>query len=187
MSPGARRLLLSLAKAAMDAAVRGARAPAEPVDHPDLQGRQGAFVTLKNHGRLRGCLGNFTSDLPLWRLVRRMAAASATEDFRFAGDPITPAELPDITVEISVLSPLERIADPLDLELGTHGIYIRAHGRSGCFLPQVATETGWSREEFLATCCSQKASLPPDAWRDKDTEVLVFTAEVFGEADPKEG
>ena len=174
---------MALAKAAAEAAVRGEPPPPHSVDHPELQGLQGAFVTLKNAGRLRGCLGNFTSDKPLWKLVREMAAASATRDYRFTTDPITPSELPSIDIEISVLSPLERIQNPLGIRLGEHGIYIRRAGMSGCFLPQVATETGWSKEEFLSHCCSHKAGLDPEAWRDPETEVLIFTAEVFGERD----
>jgi len=177
----AKRRLLDIARRCVEAAVRGEPAPEIREDHPELQGEQGCFVTLKNHGRLRGCLGNFTSDIPLYRMVAQMAAASATQDPRFLNDPVTPAELPQIDIEISVLSPLKRIEDPLDIELGVHGIYIRRGMASGCFLPQVATETGWSKEEFLSYCCSHKAGLAPDAWKEPDTEVLVFTAEVFGE------
>jgi uncharacterized protein len=79
-----------------------------------------------------------------------------------------------------VLSPLERTTDPLSLRLGVDGIYIRRGYAAGCFLPQVATETGWTTEEFLSQCCSHKAGLPPDAWKDPKTEVYLFTAEVFG-------
>ncbi|MFW5915583.1 MAG: AMMECR1 domain-containing protein [Planctomycetota bacterium] len=82
---------------------------------------------------------------------------------------------------MSVLSPLEKTGDPMELELGTHGIYVQKGRRTGCFLPQVATETGWSKEEFLQRCCSGKAGLSPDAWKDPDTDVYLFTAEVIGE------
>ena len=92
-----------------------------------------------------------------------------------------PDELVDVDIEISVLSPLERIENPLDIELGKHGIDIQRGYAHGCFLPQVATETGWSREEFLGHCCRDKAGLAYDAWKDPKTEVRVFTAEVFGE------
>jgi AmmeMemoRadiSam system protein A len=114
-----------------------------------------------------------------------MAIASATGDPRFFADPITPRELKHLDVEISVLSPLQRTKDPLSLQLGVHGIYIKSGVSSGCFLPQVATETGWDKEEFLSYCCSHKAGLAPDAWKDPDTEVYLFTAEVFG-ADVKD-
>ena len=176
-----RQRLLALARAGVEAAVRHETLDLPAESDPALQGKQGCFVTLKNRGRLRGCLGNFTSDIPLWQLVARMAKSSATEDPRFFNDPVTERELPEITIEISVLSTLEKIADPMSIELGTHGIYIRGGGRTGCFLPQVAEETGWSKEQFLSACCSHKAGLAPDAWKMMDTEVLVFTAEVFGE------
>jgi uncharacterized protein (TIGR00296 family) len=88
--------------------------------------------------------------------------------------------LDQLDVEISVLSPLERTGDPLNLRLGIDGIHIKKGRASGCFLPQVATETGWSKEEFLSHCCSDKASLAPDAWKDAGTDVYLFTAEVFG-------
>ena len=110
-----------------------------------------------------------------------MARASATEDPRFLGARLAMADLPHLTIEISVLSPLEQIADPLGIQLGVHGIYIKRGGASGCFLPQVADETGWSKEEFLGQCCAGKAGLSRDAWRDPSTEVFTFTAEVFGD------
>jgi AmmeMemoRadiSam system protein A len=114
-----------------------------------------------------------------------MADAAATQDPRFFGRQLTPGELGDLEIEISVLSPLQRVeGDPLEaVELGRHGIYIRSGGRTGCFLPQVADETGWSKEEFLAHCCAGKAGLSPDAWRAPQTEVFTFTAEVFGQED----
>jgi uncharacterized protein (TIGR00296 family) len=110
-----------------------------------------------------------------------MAQASATSDPRFFANPITPRELKELDVEISVLSPLQRTDDPLSLRLGVDGIYIKKGRASGCFLPQVATETGWSKEEFLSYCCAHKAGLAADAWKDPKTEVHLFTADVFGE------
>jgi len=82
---------------------------------------------------------------------------------------------------VSVLSELQPIEDPLDIELGVHGIYIARGGLSGCFLPEVATETGWSKEEFLSRCCGGKAGLAPDAWKDPQTKVYVFTSEKFAD------
>jgi len=140
-----------------------------------------AFVTLKNHGRLRGCIGTFLPQAPLYQTVAVMARAAA-QDFRFRGDPVTPAELGDIDIEISVLTPLEKVGDPLkEIELGRHGIYIEGEGRSGCFLPQVAAETGWSKEEFLSHCAAEKAGLAPDAWKKPGVTVYRFEAHVFGE------
>jgi len=181
MSPANRKKLLSIARRSAEAAVRGEPLPKVSESDPELLQQCGAFVTVKSRGRLRGCLGHFTSRQPLYMLVGELARSSATEDPRFWDDRIRPEELPEIDIEISVLSPLKRIENPLDIVLGVHGIYVRGSGRSGCFLPQVATEEGWSKEEFLSYCCSHKAGLAPDAWREKGTEVLVFTAEVFGE------
>jgi len=181
LSEEAKKELLHTARRAVEAAISGQDAPNEQVDHPELQEEQGAFVTLKTDGNLRGCLGRFESEQTLWKTVQVMARAAATEDPRFAGRRITPQEMNDLTIEISVLSPMQEIDDPLDLRLGEHGIYVKKGFRTGCFLPQVAEETGWDKEEFLAHCCSGKAGLSPDAWQDPDTEVYVFTAEVISE------
>jgi AmmeMemoRadiSam system protein A len=172
--------LLGVARDAVRAAVTGVPLPKPQADDPELTAPCGCFVTLKNRGRLRGCIGQFISDRPLIELVAQMAKASATGDPRFMTDPITPGEVHKLDIEISVLSPLRRADDPLSLELGTHGIYIKRGYTSGCFLPQVADETGWTKEQFLSYCCSHKAGLDPDAWRDPKTEVYLFTAEVFG-------
>ena len=182
MNDEKRQELLRIARDAVRAAVEGTPLPKPASDDPELNAPCGCFVTLKSAERLRGCIGQFTSDQPLITLVVQMAKASATSDPRFAASRITPAEIDGLDIEISVLSPLEPTDDPLSLELGTHGIYIRQGSFSGCFLPQVATETGWSREQFLSYCCSHKAGLAPDAWRDPETQVYLFTAEVFGAA-----
>ncbi len=184
MSPQSRQRLLEIARRSVEAAVRGQPAPPLRADEPELQSHCGAFVTLKNRGRLRGCIGRFTANQPLWAVVAEMARASATEDFRFYADPVTANELPDLRIEISVLSPMTKIANPLDIELGVHGIYVIGKGgRAGTYLPQVATEFNMSKEEFLSSCCEHKAGLPPDAWRTGKAEVLTYTAEVFGEDD----
>ncbi|MBM4079923.1 MAG: AmmeMemoRadiSam system protein A [Planctomycetes bacterium] len=181
MTENARKELLRIARETAEAAVRGKAMPKFQVRNAELLVKQGAFVTIKNRGELRGCIGRFTSDKPLAQTVADMAVASATEDSRFFYNRVTASELAELDIEISVLSPMQRVDDPLKLELGKHGIYIRRGSRTGCFLPQVATETGWSKEEFLSRCCGGKAGLPPDAWRDPGTEVYLFTAEVFGE------
>ena len=95
----------------------------------------------------------------------------------------SPEEIEELEIEISVLSPLREVASVEEIELGKHGIYITQGLRGGCFLPQVATETGWSKEEFLSQCCAGKAGLSPDAWKTGDVKIRVFTAEVFGEKD----
>jgi AmmeMemoRadiSam system protein A len=171
--------LLRVARDTVKAVVCGTSRAQASSDDPALNAPCGCFVTLKTHEHLRGCIGQFISDCPLIELVAEMAEASALRDPRFSGRRIKPPELDDLDIEISVLSPLRRTNDPLSLELGVHGIYIKRGFASGCFLPQVATETGWTREEFLSYCCFQKAGLPADAWKDPETEVYLFTAEVF--------
>lgn len=178
MKDESRKRLLEIARSCVVAAVNGHPLPTFSESEPELNEKCGAFVTLKNRGQLRGCLGNFTSDEPLYKLVTRMAAASATQDPRFAFNPVTPGELDDIDIEISVLSPLRKIENPLDFKLGEHGIFIQRGAVSGCFLPQVAVETGWSKEEFLSHCCEGKAGLPTDAWKEPETEVYIFSAEI---------
>ena len=173
--------MLAAARDAMEAAVR--REPIPPCDAPEpiFGEKRGVFVTLRSGEALRGCIGRFDPSELLRELIPEMAVSAATQDPRFAANRITPEELPGVTVEISVLSPLEKTDDPMSIELGVHGIYIKKGSRSGCFLPQVATEMRWSREELLSNCASHKAGLSPDAWRDPETEVLIFTAEVFSE------
>jgi AmmeMemoRadiSam system protein A len=175
-----KQILLKVARDTVEAVISGEPTEAPQSDDPELNAPCGCFVTLKNHGRLRGCIGQFTSDSPLIELVGQMAKASATGDPRFFADPITAGELGQLDVEISVLSPLEKTDEPLSLRLGVDGIYIKKGRASGCFLPQVATETGWSKEEFLSYCCAHKAGLAADAWRETETEVNLFTADVFG-------
>ncbi len=176
-----RKTLLQLARNSVQAAVRDEPVPDGVVGSRALQDARGAFVTLKTSGRLRGCLGRFVADDPLWKTVRDMAVAAAREDPRFVADRITPPELDELQIEISVLSPLKKTEDPIEeMELGKHGIYIRRGERTGCFLPQVALEAGWNKELFLDNCCSHKAGLPPGVWRDDPaTEVYLFTAEVI--------
>jgi AmmeMemoRadiSam system protein A len=180
MNDEQKKVLLGVVREGVEAAVTGKSVPKLRSDDTSLNEHCGCFVTIKNRGKLRGCIGQFVSEVPLIELVGEMAGASATGDPRFLSDPITVDELNQLDVEISVLSPLKLVDDPLSLRLGVDGIYIKSGFASGCFLPQVATETGWSKEEFLSYCCSHKAGLPADAWKDADTEVYLFTADVFG-------
>ncbi len=175
-----RQALLRLARETIQACLTSLPLPALPEIAIDAADFGGAFVTLKNAGRLRGCIGRFNPDTTLPETVQQMAL-SALDDPRFRDMPVTADELAQITIEISVLSPMERTDDPLSLELGVHGIHIRKGLRSGCFLPQVAPEQRWNTQQFLSRCCAGKAGLPPDAWKDPDTEVYLFTAEVFSE------
>jgi len=175
-----KQTLLKVARDTVKAVIAGGALPKPKSGDPELNAPCGCFVTLKNRGQLRGCIGQFTSDRPLIELVVEMAKASVTGDPRFFADPITADELEQLDVEISVLSPLRKTDDPLSLRLGVDGIYIKRGCTSGCFLPQVASETGWSKKEFLSYCCAHKAGLPADAWKDPETEVYLFTAKVFG-------
>ena len=179
--------LMEIARSTVEAAVKGQEIPDIECETEELQGKQGAFVTLKTDGQLRGCIGRFVADKQLWKIVKAMAVAAATQDPRFRGNRIQPDELDRLNIEISVLSPLKKTDNPLGIELGKHGIYIRRGMRTGCFLPQVATETGWSKEQFLGHCCAHKAGLPQDAWKEDETEVYVFTAEVFSEKELERG
>jgi len=178
-----RKTLLRTARETVEATMRGGSAPLVQVESEALKAPCGAFVTLKNHGRLRGCIGTFSARGALHETVREMAAA-ALRDPRFLTNPVTARELNEIDIEISALSPLEKVDDPLqEIELGRHGIRIDGPYGPGCFLPQVATETGWSLEEFLSQCCAGKAGLPRDAWMSSDVTIYRFEAEVFGETD----
>ena len=180
MNETQKQTLLRVARDTVEAAVTRKPVPKPESGDTELNAPCGCFVTLKNNERLRGCIGQFTSESPLIELVSEMARASATGDPRFLADPITADELEQLDIEISVLSPLKQTDDPLSLRLGVDGIYIKRGCTSGCFLPQVAAETGWTKEQFLSYCCAHKAGLPADAWKDPDTEVYLFTADVFG-------
>ena len=140
-----------------------------------LNSKCGAFVSLHKFGRLRGCIGHFGEDYPLHEIVAEMARAAAFEDPRFT--PVTREELDDIDIEISVLTPMRRIQSIDEFELHRHGIYIRKGFRSGTFLPQVADEVNWTKEEFIGHCSQDKAGLGWDGWRD--AELYVYEAIVF--------
>lgn len=175
-----REALAGIARAALEAAVSGKRyVPPEHFDSPALLAKCGCFVTLKTDGRLRGCLGCFVSDQPIVETVAEYARLSALEDPRFGGNRIRPAELGKVDIDISILSPLEPCENPHSIIPGTHGVYVRQGRHSGCFLPQVATETGWNVDEFWGHCCRDKAGLAWDAWTKPGVELYVFTAEII--------
>ncbi len=141
-----------------------------------MEEKLGAFVTLKKNGRLRGCIGNVVGDIPLWKTIIKMAESAAFEDPRFP--PINKDEFTQLEIEISILSPFERVEDIQAIEPGRDGLLVRKSWHSGLLLPQVATEWGWDRETFLAQTC-QKAGLRGDCWKDTQTEIFWFQAEVF--------
>jgi MEMO1 family protein len=136
----------------------------------------GAFVSLHKNGSLRGCIGNFSSDTPLYKIIIEMAISASTQDPRFS--PVSKSELNDLEIEISVLTPLKKINDISEIELGKHGIYIIKDYCSGTFLPQVAEQTGWSLEEFLGHCAEDKAGIGWNGWKEADIytyEAIIFS------------
>jgi hypothetical protein len=178
LSSKQRERLLKIARESLELYInKGKRLDIE-VDDPQLRRVQGAFVTLTKDGQLRGCIGRIIADKPLCEVVRDMAIEAAVGDPRF--DRVAREELSEIEIEISVLSPLEKISDVNRIEVGKHGIILRRGFRSGLLLPQVATQYGWDRETFLTQTC-YKAGLPVDAWKDSSTEIYIFSAEVFSE------
>ena len=178
-----KKALLQIARKSVESAVKGISNDQTQVEitSPELNEKNGVFVTLRTQGKLRGCIGRMVSDIPLHKLVSEMAVSAATDDPRF--NQIEPSELDDLEIDISVLSPLQMAKNPLDFELGRHGIYVKKDSATGCFLPQVATDTGWTKEEFLTQCCSVKAGLSPDAWKKGDVDVYIFTSEIISEKD----
>ena len=174
-----RRLFLQIARDAIVAHVTGAAASlpvAEPLTRPGA-----AFVTIHKRGELRGCIGHIEPDEPLGRVIARCAVAACSLDPRFPA--LAPGELPHIDIELSLLTPLEPIAGPADVEIGRHGLVVEKGPRRGLLLPQVAVEWNWDASTFLAQTC-HKAGLPRDAWQ-QDARLWRFEAEVFGE--PAEG
>jgi len=174
-----KKFLLQAARESVKATVTNQQKPKKRHSLQDSD-YGGAFVTLRNQGKLRGCMGTFSPTADVVETIINVAALSAS-DPRFRGMPITSVELDELDIEISILSPSEPTHDPLSLTLGVHGIVIDHPRGRGCFLPHVATELGWSTEEFLSHCCQDKAHLAPDAWKESSTKVLLFTAVVFSE------
>ena len=179
-SDAQQRALVEIARSAVRAAIGGIRAAAPPPE--DLAGlpeATGAFVTLKRDGQLRGCIGTLQCRSTLPEEIARVAVSAAREDPRF--DAVSVAELDDLDVEVSVLGPLEPIdpQDPAAFDIGRHGLVVEEGHRRGLLLPQVATEWGWGREQFLSQTCV-KAGLAPDRWQ-RGAKVYRFAADVFGD------
>jgi hypothetical protein len=149
-----------------------------------LKENMGAFVTLHLNGKLRGCIGHMLATEPLYKTVRDMAIAASARDPRFT--PLNITELSDIDLEISVLTPMRKVENYDAINIPGHGVMVKQGFRSGVYLPQVADETGWTRDEFMNSLCAHKAGIAADAWKKGDCDIYVFTAEVFGEKDIKE-
>ncbi len=172
------QILLAIARRSLEAAILQQSPPNLKGCSGKLAEHRGAFVTLRRHGELRGCIGHVEPDEPLVQTVAGCAASAALCDPRFP--PVSRAELPHINIEISVLSPLTDIA-PAGIEVGVHGLMISTGFRRGLLLPQVPVEWGWNREEFLEQTCA-KAGLPLNAWR-RGARIQAFTTEIIAESD----
>ena len=169
--------LLKIARKTIVDYVTNGKVPVIDSASPGLNLHSGCFVTIKQKGELRGCIGNFVSEQPLYQLVQEMAVSAATRDPRFY--PMKSGDLADFTIDISVLSPLAKAASVEEIKVGVHGIYIVKGSYHGVLLPQVATEYGWNRDQFLQHTC-MKAGLPQDAWQG-ECDIYIFSAQVFGE------
>jgi AmmeMemoRadiSam system protein A len=175
LSPEEREKLRKLVKDSIEGVLFGRECV--PIEASGLLAEEcGGFVTIKNRGSLRGCIGYVRGYLPLHETVREMAIQAAFHDPRFA--PVTKDEWKDCDFEISVLTPMKKIKSVDEIEVGVHGLYIEKGVHSGLLLPQVATEQGWDRTEFLEYTC-YKAGLPKDAWKSKDVDMYIFSADVF--------
>lgn len=174
------RFLLDVARKTIIKYVTEGKAPEFTTENPKLMEKRGAFVSLhEKNGALRGCIGYVEPIKPLLHTVADMAVSCSTRDPRF--HPVTPDEFPNLDLELSVLSPLEELKDPQKVVVGEHGLMIKKAPYSGLLLPQVATDFGWDRQQFLSETC-RKAGLPPDAWRESETTLYAFRAQVFGES-----
>ncbi|MEK7850379.1 MAG: AmmeMemoRadiSam system protein A [Deltaproteobacteria bacterium] len=170
--------LLRIARAAIAAHFIGSPPPEPEISSKLLNESRGAFVTLHDKSKcLRGCIGTFMANKPLYKTILEMAIQAAFHDPRFL--PLEEEELKEIQIEISVLSPLKEIKDVDEIEVGRHGIYIIKGMHCGTLLPQVAAEYCWDRNTFLEHTC-MKAGLPPDGWK-KDATILIYSAQVFSE------
>jgi AmmeMemoRadiSam system protein A len=184
-----RAFLLKLARDSITATLKKADLPKFSREQlnavgPHLEEPRGCFVTLHKRHQLRGCIGTFYGEGPLWTNIVEMAVSAAFQDPRFS--KLRESELKEIDLEISVLSPLRVTKHPEEIKVGVHGIFITRGRYRGVLLPQVATEQGWDRETFLEHTCI-KAGLPTDAWKDPSTQIELFTAEVFGEKENPTG
>lgn len=173
--------LLRIARETLKTYIISGKMPVAATTSESLKVSCDAFVTLrKRNHELRGCIGTVRVPRPLFQNVAELSVSSAMRDPRFA--PLTAQELDDLVIEISVLSPFEKVENVSDIIAGVHGVLLEHGGRSGIFLPQVATEQGWGTEELLSQLCSHKAGLPSDAWK-KGAALYSFTVEHFEEED----
>ena len=173
-----KKALLDAAKKSIENRLKNKPMPELNADDPALGEKRGAFVTIKKKGHLRGCIGYIHGVKDLESTVKEMARAAAFNDPRFP--PVTEGELSQLSFEISVLTPLKEIENMEEIVVGLHGLYITRGSFSGLLLPQVAIEYEWDRETFLEQTC-RKAGLPSNCWKDKETKIFVFSADIFGD------
>jgi AmmeMemoRadiSam system protein A len=178
ISEADKKKLLQLARASIRRHLTGEAIPSLEGASPLLGENRGVFVSLHRQGRLRGCIGYLEAVKPLEQAVVEMAAAAAFQDPRFR--PLRAEELADLDVEISVLTPMQRLDRMENIEIGKHGLYIEKGSHRGLLLPQVAVEYRWDRTMFLEQTCG-KAGLSPQAWKDPDARIYTFTADIFSD------
>lgn len=179
-TPEQRRFLLGVARESLKSFLSGSGDfPVIKTNDPAMGDKRAVFVTLKKHGELRGCIGSLLPQEALVEAVQNKAVQAATRDPRFR--QVSNEELKDVTISISVLSPIRRAAGPDEVVLGRDGVIVASGPKTGVFLPQVARETGWSKARFFEELCSQKAGLPPGCWQDPRTEIYTFEASEFSE------
>jgi AmmeMemoRadiSam system protein A len=180
LTPEEKRELLAIARECIAGALEGTTAPTRTPQSPGLLRQSGAFVTIRIDHSLRGCIGYIESVRPLAEVVCEAARKAALEDPRFP--PLTPSEFEQITLEISILSPLQLVTDIEEVQVGAHGLVLELGSRRGLLLPQVALEYQWDREAFL-DATAKKAGLYKNAWREPEARIYTFTAEIIQEAD----
>ncbi len=176
LTPQQKKILLQVARETIEKVTAGKPHPSFEFDDPIFREERGAFVSIHKNGSLRGCIGYVHAIKPLLETIIEMAEAAAMHDPRF--HPVQSDEVNDLEIEISVLTPLRRIKKNDEIKVGVHGLMLEKGFSSGLLLPQVATEYNWERKTFLEHTC-MKAGLDRDAWKDKDTKIYVFSADVF--------
>jgi uncharacterized protein len=183
ITPASSAALIELARIHIRAAVLEQHPPLVLVDDEILSERLGCFVSIHEHAskRLRGCVGRLESDLPLRELVPQLSK-SVLRDSRFENYRVEPRDLNDLEVELTLLSPLRNVDGPLDFDLSNDGIVLDVGEAGGCFLPQVARETGWSKEQLLTRLCTEKLGMPQDVWKLPNAVLRKFTVEIVGPA-----
>ncbi|MGM0567593.1 MAG: AmmeMemoRadiSam system protein A [Elusimicrobiota bacterium] len=171
--------LVNIARTTMEKYIKKNEIYVPRVEDPVLNEKRGVFVTLKSGSMLRGCIGSIMPENKLYLSVRDMTVKSSVSDPRFM--PVTAEEIDNINIEISVLSIPEEVSSPEQIKIPGDGVIVKKDGRAGVYLPQVAYETGWTKEQFLNNLCESKAGLKTDAWKDPKTHIFSFRAEVFNE------